>query len=191
MAGVSNRDSWSLDNEPPAGSGADDSLEIARRRRAPDLYILDRSFRVVMSWMAGRGTQSLLQDDRCVLTEGADRLVRRITAESRGREVFAMLPPSVILRVVELDGSAGSHIGVFAEPFQSRDALREASRRYSITRRETEVLNLLVQGAATTEIATALSIQETTVQDHIKNIAAKTNSRSRTEIVAKVLGPGV
>lgn len=190
MGGLPNRDrdSWSLENGAPP---AEEPLELARRRRQPDLYILDRSFRVVMSWLAGRGTQPLLQDDRCMLTESADRIVRRVTAEARGRETFAMLPPSLILRIVELDGSAGSHIGVFAEPFQSRDALREASRRYNITRRETEVLNLLVQGAATTEIASALSIQETTVQDHIKNIAAKTNSRSRTEIVAKVLGPGI
>jgi DNA-binding NarL/FixJ family response regulator len=190
MAGMTSSGEWSLDSLSAADENSE-TLELARRRRVPDLYILDRSYRVVMSWASGRGTDSLIDSTRATLIESVDRVVRRVTAKARGMESFAMASPSLMLRIVELDGPAGGHIGVFAEPFQSRDALREASRRYHITRRETEVLQLLVQGAATGEIASALSIQETTVQDHIKNIAAKTNSRSRTEIVAKILGPGV
>ena len=188
MAGMAGPGDWTFEDLSEADN---ESLELARRRRVPDMYILDRSYRVVMSWISGRGASSLIDGERCLLIDPVDRLVRRITAKSRGMESVAMATPTLMLRIVELDGPAGSHIGVFAEPFQSRDALREASRRYHITRRENEVLQLLVQGAATGEIASALSIQETTVQDHIKNIAAKTNSRSRTEIVAKILGPGV
>jgi DNA-binding CsgD family transcriptional regulator len=190
MAGKLNAQPWSLETAATPAAN-DEPLELARRRRVADMYILDRSFRVVLTWISGREEHSILNPDRATLRENADRVVRRIVAQSGGVETFAMLPPSLMLRIGEIDGSAGPHICVFAEPFQSRDALREASRRYQITRRETEVLTLLVQGSATTEIAAALSIQESTVQDHIKNIAAKTNSRNRTEIVAKVLGPGL
>ena len=146
-----------------------------------------------MSWCSGRlpSEGNILDSDKGLLVPAVDRIVRRVTADASANEVLALVPPSLILRIVELNGPAGLHWGVFAERYQSRDNMREAARRYGISRREGEVLNLLVQGATTAEIAAKLHIAETTVQDHIKNIAAKTNSRSRTEIVAKVLGPGV
>jgi DNA-binding NarL/FixJ family response regulator len=167
-------------------------LEVARRRRMADLYVLDASFHVVMSWTSGKPSDALgvFNPIEGALTPAVDRVVRQVTAELKGSEALALVPPSIILRIVELTGTAGLHYGVFAEAYKSRDSMREASRRYGISRRESEVLNLLVQGAATSEIAAQLHIAETTVQDHIKNIAAKTGARSRTEIVAKVLGPG-
>ena len=178
--------------ERAAAGHSVEALEVAKRRRVPDLYVLDRSFRVVMSWCSGKADADMVVYDPAegVLAPAVDRVVRQVTAESKVPEVLALVPPSLILRIVELDGPAGLHYGVFAEAYQSRDNMREAARRYGISRRELEVLNLLVQGAATGEIAAQLHIAETTVQDHIKSIAAKTSARSRTEIVAKVLGPG-
>jgi len=167
-------------------------LEVAKRRRVPDLYILDCAFRVVMSWASGQPGDALGLFDPAegVLTPAVDRVVRQVTATLKGSEALVLVPPSMILRIVELTGPAGLHYGVFAEAYKSRDSMREAAKRYGISRREGEVLHLLVQGAATSEIAARLHIAETTVQDHIKSIAAKTGARSRTEIVAKVLGPG-
>ncbi len=166
-------------------------LDVARRRRVADLYVLDASFRVVLSWTSGKAhttTTPLCESGGSVFTPPIDRVVRQVAAEMQEGERLVLVPPNLLLRIVELEGSAGLHYGVFAEDYQSRDSMREAARRYGISRREIEVLTLLVQGAATGEISAQLHIAETTVQDHIKNIAAKTHARSRTEIVAKVLG---
>ena len=60
--------------------------------------------------------------------------------------------------------------------------------RYHISPREPEVLALLLDGAKLEEIAEALNITTSTVQDHIKSMVDKTESRNRTELIARVLG---
>jgi PAS domain S-box-containing protein len=65
----------------------------------------------------------------------------------------------------------------------------QARRRLlgTLTAREHEVLDLLIAGAATTEIAVRLSISPTTAQNHIAHILAKLRVRSRLEAVALTL----
>ena len=45
-----------------------------------------------------------------------------------------------------------------------------------------------MRGAPNTDIASQLHIAQATVEDHVKNIAAKTDAHSRSQIVARVLG---
>jgi DNA-binding NarL/FixJ family response regulator len=46
----------------------------------------------------------------------------------------------------------------------------------------------LLDGAKLEEIGEALNITTSTVQDHIKSMVDKTDSRNRTELIARVLG---
>ena len=57
----------------------------------------------------------------------------------------------------------------------------------TLTAREHEVLDLLIAGAATTEIAARLSISPVTAKNHIAHILAKLRVRSRLEAVALAL----
>jgi DNA-binding NarL/FixJ family response regulator len=50
-----------------------------------------------------------------------------------------------------------------------------------LTERETEVLRLLAQGKANTQIAAALSIGENTVKTHVSSILEKLGVQSRTQ----------
>jgi two-component system NarL family response regulator len=54
----------------------------------------------------------------------------------------------------------------------------------SLTARELGVLALLARGNSNKEIATTLSISETTVKAHLRSIFAKLNVLSRTEEIA-------
>ena len=74
------------------------------------------------------------------------------------------------------------------ERYRSRDSLTWAAKEFAISRRELEVLALLLQGMSTNEIAQSLCIAESTADFHLKRLLAKTASRNRPELVAKVLG---
>jgi len=57
--------------------------------------------------------------------------------------------------------------------------------------RETQVLQCLSHGASNKEIAGTLSIQESTVKLHLRNLGEKLGARNRTEIVIKAIEQGL
>lgn len=60
----------------------------------------------------------------------------------------------------------------------------QSLRSRGITEREAEVLTLLADGLGNNEIATRLYLSPRTVERHVANLTAKTNLRTRTELVA-------
>lgn len=68
------------------------------------------------------------------------------------------------------------------------EAMRKLSR---LTRREREVLALMIRGADNTIIARALTIRPETARTHIQNILGKLGMHSRLEAVAFVSGNGM
>ncbi|MEQ8655075.1 MAG: response regulator transcription factor [Kiloniellales bacterium] len=61
----------------------------------------------------------------------------------------------------------------------------------TLSPREAQVLQRLAHGASNKEIARALSIQETTVKLHLRNLSDKLEARNRTEIVVRALEQGL
>jgi len=59
--------------------------------------------------------------------------------------------------------------------------------RFSLTRREAEVLLLITHGRVAKEVAVALGLGTTTVRTHIQKILKKMGVHSKLEAVAKVL----
>ncbi|NBC28621.1 MAG: hypothetical protein GVY29_01350 [Spirochaetes bacterium] len=57
---------------------------------------------------------------------------------------------------------------------------------YKITRRETEILELVAQGLTNKEIAGRLFISEGTVKNHLHRIMGKLNAGNRTELVVRL-----
>jgi two-component system, NarL family, nitrate/nitrite response regulator NarL len=62
--------------------------------------------------------------------------------------------------------------------------LRDEPHR-RLTRRETEILGLMVRGVRSREIAQSLGIRYVTVRTHIRNMAVKLAAHSKLEVVAK------
>jgi DNA-binding CsgD family transcriptional regulator len=62
------------------------------------------------------------------------------------------------------------------------------TRSHGLTARETELVDLLVDGADTRSIAGALYLSEHTVQDHLKSIFSKTGTRNRRTLLARLTG---
>jgi DNA-binding CsgD family transcriptional regulator len=92
----------------------------------------------------------------------------------------------LILRIAPLLGQCGCFYAVFVEKEARREDLREAVTRFSLTPREVEVLDLILDGLQASEIADRLHIAEVTVFDHFKHISYKTRARNRADMLAKV-----
>jgi DNA-binding CsgD family transcriptional regulator len=79
-------------------------------------------------------------------------------------------------------------IAVSIEPAAPTDRVSVFARACGLTPRETELLQQLVTGAATRDIARHMFVSEHTVQDHLKSIFAKTAARNRRTLLARALG---
>jgi DNA-binding NarL/FixJ family response regulator len=67
----------------------------------------------------------------------------------------------------------------------SRSSVTEDGHEPQLTRRELEVLNLLVEGRRQKEIAAQLVISQKTVATHIQNLLGKFSVHSRAELIAR------
>jgi DNA-binding CsgD family transcriptional regulator len=56
--------------------------------------------------------------------------------------------------------------------------------RYRLTPREKEVVDLLLGGLATADMASQLGISAHTIRDHLKRVYRKTGTRSRSELLS-------
>jgi len=70
----------------------------------------------------------------------------------------------------------------------ARNPIALAAKRYGFTTREIEVLELLLQGKSTGDIAATMSISHLTVLQHVKNVGHKMGVSKRKEIVATLTG---
>lgn len=106
---------------------------------------------------------------------------------SSAPERFCLLSNNHVLRVVRLTGAEGLIFVLTTEPDRSGDSLVRAVRRFQLTRRETQVLALILDGFSAREVAATLEISEHTVQGYFKRLLSKTNARNRVSMVASIL----
>jgi DNA-binding CsgD family transcriptional regulator len=173
----------STDPEAGRGSGSE-AIATARRRRPPRFVIVNEAAQIVM-------TSGHPSDSHAVAVPFSTALILQLIAEIESgteTEVFAPLSPTTVLRATPLTGNGGRFYALFVEYVESRDLLANASANFGLSLRELDVLRLVLHGMSTAEIAHRLCIAATTVHAHVKNIARKTKSTKRTEILAKLLG---
>jgi DNA-binding CsgD family transcriptional regulator len=186
--------------QPPESVATEIALDGDRPTPAvPDaaFYVLDRDLEIVLAWNS--------EDQRRIALTGlrtriADRLpavledtVRHLTAawgiEPATQGAGSARPvPFLVVRTQPMSGPTGLFIGVRIDRFRPTNSLTGAASRFHISPRELQVLALLLDGAQLDEIGQRLHITSSTVQDHIRSMVEKTESRNRTELVARVLG---
>jgi DNA-binding CsgD family transcriptional regulator len=92
------------------------------------------------------------------------------------------------LRAERVTGTDGLPRGVvFVEPSGPPQGA-ETLRNVGLSEREAEVALAVMRGQSTAQIATIMSISANTVHDHIRNVFAKLEVRSRQELAARFLG---
>lgn len=94
----------------------------------------------------------------------------------------------VTLRAARLGEGTASDIAVTIERTGAGDRADLFARAFGLSHREQELLQCLVEGADTREVAQRLFLSEHTVQDHLKSVFAKTSVRNRRTLLARALG---
>jgi DNA-binding CsgD family transcriptional regulator len=160
-------------------------------------YILDCDLQIVMTWTSQNQRRTALTGLRTRLAERLPTVLEETVRALIGgwqSDPATQLPgvarpvPFLVVRTQPVAGPTGLFIGVRIERFHSAHSLAGPAARFHISSRELEVLALLLEGSKLEEIGEALNITTSTVQDHIKSMVEKTQSRNRTELVARVLG---
>ncbi len=124
-------------------------------------------------------------------------VVARLQALERGHDSQPDLVPRVRLRTAtghwlvlhasRLSGQrAQGHIAVIFESARPAEVAPLIVQAYDLSKRESEILQSVVRGLSTTEIAEAFHISSNTVQDHLKAIFEKVGVRSRRELVGQL-----
>ncbi len=91
-------------------------------------------------------------------------------------------------RVMDASSAPNRDIAVTIEDSAPAERTAVFCRAHGLTPRERELLEHLVTGLATQEIASRLFLSPHTVQDHLKSIFTKTSVRSRPALVSRALG---
>jgi DNA-binding CsgD family transcriptional regulator len=181
-------------------------MHPARTQRQPEssadtpraiLIVVDGDFNVVL---VSRGLERELDaSDEFVDVEGRrlgpllDKIVRDLVtswskAQSETSRHVVAIPPTYVVSAVPLYGYAQRFAAVAVEVRGYPNTFARGARTYALSPREAEVLSQILAGASALEIASALSLAESTVQCYFKHLLRKTGSRNRASMVAKVLG---
>lgn len=163
-----------------AEGDAESLRALVQKRDSPRFFITDRWGNVQFC------SPNLAASE---LAQANERALGRLRAASGAlpQILFEALSAEVMLRIVPLAGEAAEHFAVFIEALSSRNSLGLASKRFGFTKRERDVLEFIVKGSSTAQIARSLFISEGTVGDHIKNLFRKTKTNRRSELLARVL----
>ena len=121
----------------------------------------------------------------------AARVVRRLDGEGPpDDEPLARVRANdgrwLVLHGTPLATTGPSKVAVIVEPASPDRILSLLMAVYELTPRERDITHLVLRGAPTTEIASALGITPQTVQQHLKSIFDKTGTRSRRALVGQV-----
>ncbi len=184
---------------PDAGDRPGDA---GRPTEAPEgssesFYVLDGDLQIVLAWNGEQQRRVALTGLRTtianrlpgVLEEAVRGLIADWEADSGTQKAGIAHPvPFLVVRTQPMTGPAGLFIGVRIDRFKPPKSLRGPAARFHISPRELQVLAMLLDGERLEDIGQKLHIATSTVQHHVRSMVDKTESRNRTELIARVLG---
>lgn len=124
--------------------------------------------------------------------EDEEKIFGAIKAGANGYLLKKDSPQRILDAIQELYEGRSSMNGLIAnkvlEYFQQKTVVN-IDEQYRLTKREKEILQLLIEGLSYKEIAAKCFISPETLNSHIKNIYQKLNVHSRAQLAARFRKP--
>jgi DNA-binding NarL/FixJ family response regulator len=186
----------STDGITVVGAADDGQVLVDLASRTPyDVAVVDLDMPVVNGVEA---TRRLVQDHPgaavLVLTMHQDdgSLQRALAAGARGYLLKGSAHGAIARAVFALaEGETVLAGGVAARVLRAASGGRVTSTFPDLSRRETEVLDLVARGLGNHAVAGRLFLSTKTVQNHVSAILAKTGCTTRSELVARARDAGL
>ncbi len=160
------------------------------RKHEPDVIIMDINLPVKSGIQAVEELKRVYPTIRVLMLtvfEDEDKIFTAIKAGADGYLLKKDSPQKVLDSIFDVYEGKSSMNGVIArkvfEYFQK--PITKNLEGYNLTKRELEILGLLMDGLSYKEIADKCSISIQTLNSHIKNIYTKLGVHSRAEVSAK------
>jgi len=169
-----------------AGNGAE-ALEEFRRHR-PDITLMDLRLPGIDGTDALVAIRGEFPHARIIVltTADADGEIQRAMRSGASAYVLKSMPKNELLAVIRAVHAGNRHV-----PAEVAARLAEHMGEDDLTGRELEVLRLIRDGHRNKQIAAELSIAETTVNFHIKNLVDKLGANDRTHAVTIAVRRGL
>ncbi|MGO7903667.1 response regulator [Rhizobium leguminosarum] len=160
------------------GASADDAVTLAASHM-PDVLLLDVS-------MPGGGIGAISE----ILVRSPQTNVLMLTASEEVDALVAALRRGAVGYVVKGIGSRGLAVAIrtvvggsryISPTMRAKVEQSLLDRPASLTRRETEVMELVAEGLTNKHIARRLDLQEKTIKHHMTEILSKIGASNRTE----------
>ena len=176
-----------------AASG-EEALSAIRNEAPPDVILMEMGIAGGMSGIeCTKKIREIAPSTKIVMLTAFsddDRIFEAISSGASGYLLKNSTPEEIVqaVRDAHNGGAAMSPevakrvLSMFARSFAPNIELE-----YDLTKRELEVLRLLVDGFGKREIAEKLFLSFTTIDTHIRNIYAKLHVHSRTEAAVKAI----
>jgi DNA-binding NarL/FixJ family response regulator len=168
-------------------STAEEALQEYRRTR-PDVILMDQRLPGASGTEALIAIRSEFPHARIMMltTSSGDIEIQRALRAGATAYVLKSTPKNELLRIIRTVSMGRKHI-----PSDVASSVAEHMGQEDLTPRELEVLELIREGNKNKQIADQLSISETTVNFHIKNIVDKLQANDRTHAVMIALRRGL
>src|SRR5262245_14534993 len=168
-------------------STADEALQQYRQLRT-DLVLMDQRLPGASGTEALIAIRSQFPQARVIMltTSSGDMEIRRALRAGASAYVLKSTPKNELLQIIR-EVAAGQR----RVPSDVAGRVAEHLGQEDLTPRELEVLGLIRDGHRNKQIADQLSISETTVNFHIKNIVEKLQANDRTHAVTIALRRGL
>jgi len=171
--------------------GAADGAEAIRlcERARPDVILMDLLMPVMDGVAATRTIHERWPEVRIIILTSFKEREQVDGALEAGAMSYLLKTVSAAELVSAIRGAMAGQSKLSSEATQVliQEMRNPSARDYDLTAREKEILELMVDGLANTDIAERLGVSPSTAKFHVSNILSKLGVTSRTEAVAMAL----
>jgi DNA-binding NarL/FixJ family response regulator len=168
------------------GNGSE-AADLYRRTR-PDVVLMDLRLPGMGGVEATMAIRKEFPDARIIVltTFDADEDIYRAIQSGAKSYILKDTPDDELAATIR-----AVHAGQQKLPTRVAERLAQREQRADLSRREMDVLELLIKGRSNKEISSALFVSEDTVKAHLKTLFAKLQVRDRTEAAISAIQHGI